>query len=148
MSEQNCGENNANSQLCCPLSSAPDPGDCTWRGGEIGMYCNGHCHEDEVMLMMNKWGNGGHTCYDGNKAFCCKSPLAAENKCRWTGMGRNCDAGETTMVSDLICISVVTGHRRMADMGACPDIRGINSLRHCRCRLRHTTYCRYRVSHS
>ncbi|KAL9118258.1 MAG: hypothetical protein Q9187_005199 [Circinaria calcarea] len=34
--------------LCCPLSSAPDPKKCQWRG--TGFDCNGQCHPNEVAL--------------------------------------------------------------------------------------------------
>ncbi|PHH81695.1 hypothetical protein CDD83_3506 [Cordyceps sp. RAO-2017] len=69
----------ADSQLCCPLQGAPDAAkDCTWRGSAL--FCNGHCYDDEVTMELNQWG-GGKYCSDGNKAYCCKSPLAVENKC-------------------------------------------------------------------
>ncbi|KAK4200452.1 killer toxin subunits alpha/beta [Triangularia verruculosa] len=95
MSEQNCGTDDKKSQLCCPLSGAPDPSTCHWRGNPI--WCNGHCHDDEVMLQMNRWGSGGGYCSDGNKAYCCKSPLAEENQCYWAGMGKSCNSGDVPM---------------------------------------------------
>ncbi len=98
ISEQKCGKDDQKSKLCCPLSGAPDPNDCTWRGE--APQCNGHCHDDEVMLQMNRWGDGKY-CDDGHKAFCCKSPLAQENKCYWAGMGKDCDSGDKPMVCDL-----------------------------------------------
>ncbi|GLA25444.1 hypothetical protein AnigIFM63326_002145 [Aspergillus niger] len=49
-------------KLCCPLSSAPDPSSCTWRGGP-GL-CNGQCHGGEVALASSKNGGNGH-CIDG-----------------------------------------------------------------------------------
>ena len=42
------------SALCCPLSSAPDPEKCQWRGGAPD--CNGHCQPGEVALESNRWG--------------------------------------------------------------------------------------------
>ncbi|EKG15792.1 Chitin-binding type 1 [Macrophomina phaseolina MS6] len=94
ITEQNCGKDKKKSKLCCPLSGAPNPDDCQWRGGPT--WCNGHCHDDEVMLEMNRWGDNGY-CKDGNKAYCCKSPLAQENKCYWAGMGKKCNSGDRTM---------------------------------------------------
>ncbi|KAK7732719.1 hypothetical protein SLS63_004974 [Diaporthe eres] len=86
--DQKCGDKNKRSKLCCPLSGAPDPKDCTWRGNP-GL-CNGHCHDDEVMMEMNKWGGDDKGCSDGKKAYCCKSPLAQENSCYWAGVGASC----------------------------------------------------------
>ncbi|GME35753.1 Chitin-binding type 1 protein [Neofusicoccum parvum] len=94
ITEQKCGKDEKKSKLCCPLSSAPNPDDCQWRGGDP--YCNGHCQDDEVMLEMNRWGSGGY-CKDGNKAYCCKSPLAQENQCYWAGMGKQCSSGDRAM---------------------------------------------------
>lgn len=80
ITDQKCGIDNKRSKLCCPLSGAPDPGECTWRGNTP--LCNGHCQDNEVMMEMNKWGgDDGDKCSDGNKAYCCKSPLAEENQC-------------------------------------------------------------------
>ncbi|KAF8252102.1 glycosyl hydrolases family 18 protein-like protein [Wilcoxina mikolae CBS 423.85] len=80
------------STLCCPLSAAPNPKDCRWRGKEP--LCNGHCHTGEVMLQMNRWGNGKY-CTDGNKAYCCDTPEGKElNQCYWTGLGKQCKAGD------------------------------------------------------
>lgn len=95
ITEQRCGEDDKKSKLCCPLSGAPDPDDCTWRG--TAPYCNGHCNDDEVMLQMNRWGDGDY-CSDGNKAFCCKSPLAQGNQCYWAGIGKKCNGKDKTMV--------------------------------------------------
>ncbi|KAF4906599.1 Chitotriosidase-1 [Colletotrichum fructicola] len=81
------------SKLCCPLSGAPDPKECTWRGGETTRWCNGRCNDDEVMMEMNKWGDGD-SCWDGNKAYCCKSPLAEENSCYWGGVGAACNGDD------------------------------------------------------
>ena len=87
ITDQPCGDGKQRSKLCCPLSGAPDPKECAWRGNPT--LCNGHCHDDEVMMEMNKWGDG-KGCSDGNKAYCCKSPLAEENTCYWTGVGGSC----------------------------------------------------------
>lgn len=95
ITDQKCGTKDQRSKLCCPLSGAPDPKDCTWRGGESGYLCNGHCHDDEVMMEMNKWGgNDNDKCSDGNKAYCCKSPLAEENRCYWAGVGASCNGDD------------------------------------------------------
>jgi chitinase len=91
ITDQPCGD--SRSKLCCPLSGAPDPKECTWRGGESGRLCNGHCHDDEVMMEMNKAGDGSE-CWDGNKAYCCKSPLAEENSCYWGGVGARCNGDD------------------------------------------------------
>ncbi|KAI0459849.1 hypothetical protein F5B21DRAFT_511091 [Xylaria acuta] len=87
------------SQLCCPIQGAPDPDDCTWRGGSdtVATSCNGHCHDDEVTLELNKWGDHSQYCFDGNKAYCCKSPLAQENKCYWAGVGQKCNGDDVAM---------------------------------------------------
>ncbi|KAI0850294.1 carbohydrate-binding module family 18 [Daldinia vernicosa] len=92
ITEQKCGTDDKRSRLCCPLSGAPDPEDCTWRGNP--WYCNGHCHDDEVMMEMNKWGGDNNGCHDGNKAYCCKSPLAEENRCYWAGVGASCNGDD------------------------------------------------------
>lgn len=93
ITDQPCGDDDKRSKLCCPLSGAPDPKECTWRGGESGPWCNGHCQDDEVMMEMNKWGDGDG-CWDGNKAYCCKSPLAEENSCYWGGVGAACNGDD------------------------------------------------------
>lgn len=89
ITDQECGDDNKRSKLCCPLSGAPDPKGCKWRGGETTRWCNGRCNDDEVMMEMNKWGDG-QECWDGNKAYCCKSPLAEENTCYWSSIGGSC----------------------------------------------------------
>jgi chitinase len=91
ITDQPCGDDDKRSKLCCPLSGAPDPKECTWRGNVP--WCNGHCHDDEVMMEMNKWGDGSG-CSDGNKAYCCKSPLAEENTCYWSGVGGSCNGDD------------------------------------------------------
>jgi chitinase len=47
------------------------------------------------MMEMNKWAGDdrGHWS-DGNKAYCCKSPLAEENTCYWGGIGAACEGDE------------------------------------------------------
>ncbi|KAI4634170.1 uncharacterized protein J4E87_001340 [Alternaria ethzedia] len=82
------------SQLCCPVSSAPDPDKCHWRGE--APPCNGRCHDNEVLLQMNKWGDGKY-CEDGNKAYCCESPAAKGHDCYWAGVGKDCNGDDTTM---------------------------------------------------
>ena len=75
------------STLCCPLEGAPNKDDCTWRGSAPS--CNGHCHDNEVTLELNRWGDGKY-CEDGNKAYCCKSPVAEGHGCYWAGVGKKC----------------------------------------------------------
>ncbi|KAF6809274.1 glycosyl hydrolases family 18 protein [Colletotrichum plurivorum] len=89
ITDQPCEEGRSN--LCCPLSGAPDPKECRWRGDPP--WCNGHCQDDEIMMQMNKWGDGDG-CSDGNKAYCCKSPLAEENRCYWGGVGARCNGDD------------------------------------------------------
>ncbi|KAI0572128.1 Glycosyl hydrolases family 18 protein [Pyrenophora tritici-repentis] len=82
------------SQLCCPFASAPDPKKCKWRGNPTS--CNGHCQDNEVLLQMNKWGDGWY-CEDGNKAYCCESPAAKGHDCYWAGVGKSCNNDDKTM---------------------------------------------------
>ncbi|OBT39681.1 hypothetical protein VE00_09135 [Pseudogymnoascus sp. WSF 3629] len=84
----------ADSNLCCPLSGAPNAADCTWRGSSF--LCNGRCENGEVLVEMNRWGDGKY-CEDGNKAYCCKATGVHDNECYWTGSGSTCNAGDTTM---------------------------------------------------
>ena len=79
------------SSLCCPLSGAPDPHRCTWRGSAPS--CNGHCHTGEVTLEYNKWGSGDY-CEDGQKVYCCEQTADEENNCYWTGTGNQCKKGD------------------------------------------------------
>ncbi|KAF1818481.1 glycoside hydrolase family 18 protein [Dissoconium aciculare CBS 342.82] len=81
----------ADSTLCCPLTAAPDPKTCTWRS--TAPLCNGHCEDQEVLVQMNPWGDSTY-CEDGNKAYCCKTSDHS-NKCYWTGMGGDCNSGDT-----------------------------------------------------
>ncbi|RYP60671.1 hypothetical protein DL771_010425 [Monosporascus sp. 5C6A] len=91
ITDQKCGKNKK-STLCCPLSGAPDPKSCTWRGGET-RWCNGYCKDDEVMTHMSMYG-GGHDCWDGQMAHCCESSLGEKNICKWRGVGEKCHSGE------------------------------------------------------
>ncbi|OHF04585.1 hypothetical protein CORC01_00056 [Colletotrichum orchidophilum] len=91
ITDQKCGKDKK-SALCCPLSGAPDPKSCTWRGGET-RWCNGYCKDDEVMTHMSKYG-GGHDCWDGQMAHCCESSLGEKNICKWRGVGEKCHSGE------------------------------------------------------
>ncbi|OBT47403.1 hypothetical protein VE00_02156 [Pseudogymnoascus sp. WSF 3629] len=91
ITNQPYGDDDKRSKLCCLLSGALDPKECAWRG--TAPLCNGHCHDEEVMMEMNKWGDG-HGCNDGNKAYCCKSPLAEENSCYWSGVGGSCNGDD------------------------------------------------------
>ncbi|MBE3047069.1 hypothetical protein IMZ48_32000 [Candidatus Bathyarchaeota archaeon] len=70
--------NKKDSQLCCPLEAAPDPDDCVWRGE--APPCNGQCHDNEVTMQLNRWGDGAY-CEDGNKVYCCESPVANDHEC-------------------------------------------------------------------
>lgn len=79
------------SALCCPLNGVPKKEDCSWKG--VTPYCNGHCGDSEVLLQMNPWGDGRY-CEDGNKAYCCKSPVFRDHKCRWAGLGEKCGTDE------------------------------------------------------
>ncbi|PVH71895.1 glycoside hydrolase family 18 protein [Cadophora sp. DSE1049] len=87
ITDQKCGKNKK-SELCCPLSGAPDPKECHWRGGDT-KFCNGHCQDDEVMTHMSKYG-GGKDCWDGQLAHCCKAALGEKNICKWRGVGEQC----------------------------------------------------------
>ncbi|WPH03961.1 glycoside hydrolase, protein [Acrodontium crateriforme] len=81
------------SALCCPVSAAPDMKKCTWRGNAPS--CNGHCKDDEVVVELNRWGDGDY-CEDGNKALCCETGEHT-NKCYWTGAGGHCKNGDETL---------------------------------------------------
>jgi len=82
------------SQLCCPLTAAPDPSTCRWRGGWGS--CNGRCHEGEVTLQTNKWGDGWY-CEDGVKVYCCDSPVAKRQNCYWAGVGQHCNGEDVAL---------------------------------------------------
>ncbi|KAK7910554.1 hypothetical protein PG985_013035 [Apiospora marii] len=75
------------STLCCPLDAMPDKSQCGWRSD--APTCEGRCDDGEVMLQMNKWGDGKY-CEDGNKAYCCNSALEKKNECYWSGEGKLC----------------------------------------------------------
>lgn len=85
----------ADSSLCCPISAAPDPKKCVWRGN--WPECNGHCQNGEVAVQLNKWGNGNY-CEHGKKAYCCEVPEGKQTQCYWTDMGDNCKSGDELMV--------------------------------------------------
>ncbi|KAK4128908.1 glycoside hydrolase family 18 protein [Parathielavia appendiculata] len=103
ITQQKC-DKGKESKLCCPLSGAPDPKDCTWRGGPP--FCNGHCHDDEVMTHMSKWG-GGADCWDGQMAHCCTSPLGEENTCYWAGVAEECKAGHLPLTFSGTVLSIL-----------------------------------------
>ncbi|KAJ2985874.1 hypothetical protein NUW58_g5301 [Xylaria curta] len=84
----------ADSSLCCPVEGAPKKEDCTWRGGDP--WCNGHCHDNEVALELNRWGDGKY-CEDGNKAYCCQSPVTKGHQCYWAGVGKSCNNDDVAM---------------------------------------------------
>ncbi|TFK66092.1 hypothetical protein BDN72DRAFT_162975 [Pluteus cervinus] len=81
----------ADSALCCPISSAPDPKDCRWEGGAPS--CNGHCHPGQVATHSNRWGDGAY-CEDGLKFYCCDIPGAKQIDCSWKDQ---CDSSEVLM---------------------------------------------------
>ena len=85
----------ADSELCCPLTSAPDPESCEWRG--TAPSCNGRCHDGEVALQMNRWGDGKY-CEDGNKLYCCEVPQGKNNDCYWSGIGNTCRGSDQPLV--------------------------------------------------
>lgn len=102
ISTASCGERDedgvdeiANTRaICCPLSSAPNPSDCVWRGS-TGRACNGQCHANEMTLHSSKWGNGGDACWWGVRVFCC--PVANKPDCRWTECTEACSDSEDLM---------------------------------------------------
>lgn len=102
------------SKLCCPLTAAPDPDKCTWRGSAPS--CNGHCHDNEVLVQMNRWGSGAY-CEDGNKAYCCET-ADHSNGCYWTGAGGQCKKGD-----ELFTFAGTCRFHRMLDFVAAADLR-------------------------
>ncbi|KAH8882031.1 hypothetical protein GQ53DRAFT_589853, partial [Thozetella sp. PMI_491] len=90
--------NQGTSQLCCPVTSAPDPSTCTWRGN--APYCNGRCHENEVAMEQNKWGDSTAMCSDGNYVYCCALPEGLESNCRTTDCGGSCNDDENSIAGD------------------------------------------------
>jgi len=88
----------ADSSLCCPISSVPDASKCTWRGE--ASECNGQCHPGEVTLQLNRWGSGKY-CEHGNKAYCCEVPEAKNTGCYWTGSGGKCNSGDEAKASQV-----------------------------------------------
>lgn len=82
-----CPKGGKDQKLCCPISSAPDPSTCHWRGGETSSLCNGQCHGGEVALASSKDGSKtdkNHHCIDGRQFYCCPIPEVAD------GAGINC----------------------------------------------------------
>ncbi|KAK5654041.1 hypothetical protein OQA88_7719 [Cercophora sp. LCS_1] len=120
ITQQPCGgatflfrhSDSADSLLCCPLTNAPDPDDCTWRGGAPS--CNGRCHDGEAALQLNRWGDGAY-CEDGNKVYCCAVPQGKNNDCYWSGMGQGCRSGDQpltfagTFLSDIADVAQFFG---------------------------------------
>ncbi|KAL8694715.1 MAG: hypothetical protein Q9224_003515, partial [Gallowayella concinna] len=82
------------SALCCPLDAAPDADKCVWRGNDPN--CNGRCHDGEVTMQLNRWGDGWY-CEDGNKAYCCEVTNEKENNCYWSGTGGSCEKGDVAL---------------------------------------------------
>ncbi|KAK3390167.1 glycosyl hydrolases family 18 protein-like protein [Podospora didyma] len=85
------------SQLCCPISSAPDPKTCRWRGNHPS--CNGHCQSGEITMQLNRWGDSWF-CETGNKAYCCDSPLAKGQDCYWKSGG--CRGDDKAMTTEAV----------------------------------------------
>ncbi|KAL2869898.1 glycosyl hydrolases family 18-domain-containing protein [Aspergillus lucknowensis] len=75
------GGDKGDSRICCPITSAPDPKTCAWRGNPS--LCNGQCHGGEVALASAVDGGNGH-CSDGRQFYCCPIPEVA------AGGGINC----------------------------------------------------------
>ncbi|KAK3337685.1 glycosyl hydrolases family 18-domain-containing protein [Cercophora scortea] len=96
ISEQRC--DHGKNQLCCPVTNAPDPKHCTWRGNP--KYCNGRCHENEVAMEQNKWGGNNDKCKDGNKVYCCELPPGEGTQCRITDCGGKCHDNENSIAGD------------------------------------------------
>ena len=95
----------ADSLLCCPLEAAPRKEDCKWRG--TAPNCNGHCQDNEVAVQMNRWGDGKY-CEDGNKMYCCESPVAKPHDCYWQSMGkRSCNGDDEAMTFSGTFVSFV-----------------------------------------
>ncbi|KAJ3957714.1 hypothetical protein N0V92_005733 [Colletotrichum tropicale] len=88
----------ADSTLCCPIDSAPDPADCKWRTRGNAPTCNGRCEYGEVGLQLNKWGDGKY-CEDGHKMYCCKTNSVSghENKCSFNSKGKKCPSGQSPL---------------------------------------------------
>ncbi|KAF8457862.1 glycosyl hydrolases family 18-domain-containing protein [Kalaharituber pfeilii] len=82
------------STLCCPITSAPNPDTCRWRGKPPD--CNGQCHEGEVALQMNRWGDTKY-CENGHKFYCCDVPAGKNTGCYWTSAGGSCNEGDELM---------------------------------------------------
>ncbi|KAL4783534.1 hypothetical protein BJX76DRAFT_368377 [Aspergillus varians] len=112
------GGGKGDSNICCPISSAPDPESCSWRGGESGILCNGQCHGGEVALASAVDGGNGH-CADGRQFYCCPIPEVAAGggiNCGWKQGGCSDDqeiltfAGTfLTTVSDVLDFTGLVG---------------------------------------
>jgi chitinase len=60
------------------------------------------------MMEMNKWGgDDSDGCSDGNKAYCCKSPLAEENSCYWAGVGSACNGDDLPLTFSGTVLSIL-----------------------------------------
>lgn len=113
------------SQLCCPLSSSPNPDDCHWRG--TAPSCNGHCHDNEVLLQMNRWGDGKY-CEDGNKAYCCESPAAKGHDCYWAGVANSCNNDDVAMTFSGTFLSTVADIADAINLIDTPLVRFLDEL--------------------
>ena len=130
----------ADSTLCCPMEGAPKKEDCTWRGSAPS--CNGHCHDNEVTLELNRWGDGKY-CEDGNKAYCCESPVAEGHQCYWAGVGRSCNNDDVAMtfsgtflqlIGDLVStIGGLRGRLLVDAIENAADLFGIDVLKYYCC---------------
>ena len=85
---------NKDQKLCCPISSAPDPSTCHWRGDP--WFCNGQCHGGEVALASSVDGGNGH-CHDGRQFYCCPIPVVADGGGINCGWGDSCSSDQTLM---------------------------------------------------
>lgn len=75
------------STLCCPLDAMPDESKCSWRSD--APLCEGRCDNGEVLMQLNKWGDGWY-CEEGHKAYCCDTALERQNNCEWRSEGEDC----------------------------------------------------------
>ncbi|KAF2261303.1 hypothetical protein CC78DRAFT_535764 [Lojkania enalia] len=92
ISQIGCG-GKKNRNVCCPVSSAPDPKDCTWRGNPTA--CNGQCHPGELTMTLDKKGGSSGRCVSGNKMLCCKVADNVADTCYWNQ--KECRSGDVEM---------------------------------------------------
>ncbi|PKY09339.1 hypothetical protein P168DRAFT_324321 [Aspergillus campestris IBT 28561] len=80
-------------QICCPRDRAPRS--CRWRGGKDGSFCHGQCHNGELTLLLD--GYGDFLCTTGRQAFCCTADRYKEllDGCSLGSCGGSCSKGTT-----------------------------------------------------